>query len=480
MRIEALQDGPIAAFLADHSAKPNGTDKAADRPPLDFEPAWYEDVEPGIGSWLLKGILPKSGIGAIWGPPGSGKSFIALHLALLIALGADVLNARCNRSGVIYLAAEDPDGIRTRIAAWRQEHGSKQLPFLFVPAPVGFTAGNLTHVAALVDLAREQAAQFQERGAPVGLVIADTFARSLPGLDENSAPAMSDAIAKLSDLGRELNALVLIIHHAGKDASRGERGHSSLRAALDVSLEVVRDGDKRTLKLSKSKNAVDGLAWPFELKPVVLGVDQDGDDIVSCVAVIHDPTELAPKSSAAADLPALRKLPAQAEIVGRVIAAAIHEHGGLALEADVRPKGLSVLASEDNEHALKAAKQAWKRGVEKLIAERLLAREGGVLTMGTLAVARFMPMAVVSPSMDKRLAVLRNLILTAWQAGGCVRLESVPWVGRDAIGKPTSEIQAALAKGILDLEAAGDIEPDGEGFRILTPGLCPPEEAPSA
>ncbi len=481
MSVEPLKDGLVADFLAAHAARSNGADKTADRTPPAFEPTWFEAIEPGEASWILKGILPKAGLGAIWGPPGSGKSFAALHLALCIAQGVDVLGARCSRGGVLYLAAEDPDGIRTRIAAWRKEHGADPLPFLFVPAPVGFDANEEDHVTALVNLAREQAAAFEERGAPLALIIADTFARSLPGLDENSAPEMSDAIAALSDLGRELDALVLIVHHAGKDASRGERGHSSLRAALDVSLEVVRQVDppSRTLRLSKSKNAADGTAWGLELKPVALGVDQDGDELTSCVAVFLEQTEAAPKSRAAVDVPVFKKLPAQTEIVGRVIAAAIHEHGGLVLEADVRPKGLAVLTSADNDHAEKAAKQAWKRGVDNLIAARLLSRESGLLTMGNLGVGRFVPTPGGSPSTEKRMAVLRTLIRTRWQAGGCVRHDGVPWVSRDGIGNPASEIFAALSKGLLDLEAAGDIEPEGDGFRILTPGLCPQEEGAS-
>ncbi|WP_213269134.1 hypothetical protein [Hyphomonas sp.] len=103
--------------------------------------------------------------------------------------------------------------------------------------------------------------------------------------------------------------MVLIVHHAGKDASRGERGHSSLRAALDVSLEVARNGQQssRELKLSKSKNSTDGATWPFELQTIILGTDEDGDEITSCIAVIKEQADVVPKNWPSEDIPALRK-----------------------------------------------------------------------------------------------------------------------------------------------------------------------------
>jgi hypothetical protein len=482
MGVEPLENGPISHLLKELGDETNRAYQLPDRKPRpNFEAAWFEDVEPLKAAWILKNILPRNGIGAIWGPPGSGKSFLALHLALSIARGSDVLGARCNRGGVLYLAAEDPDGIRLRIAAWRQEHGAEPTPFLFVPVPVGFTAGDPNHVAALVDLAKEQTAGFESRGAPLALIITDTFARSLPGLDENSAPEMSSAIAALTDLAHELNALVLIVHHAGKDSSRGERGHSSLRAALDVSLEVVRNDkmEARALKLSKSKNATDGTTWPFELKSVVLGTDDDGDRITSCVAMIHELIETAPKSRPAANTPVLKKLPPQTEIVGRIIASALHEYGGLALEADVFPKGLAVLRDDSNEHAEKSAKVAWKRAIEKLNAERFLVREDGVLAPGELGLERFASTSVSLPSQEKRMAFLRTLLRLAWQAGGSIRHHGVPWVSRDVLCNPGSEIHSARANGVDDLEAAGDIEADGEGFRMLTTGFCPEEGEPA-
>jgi hypothetical protein len=51
---------------------------------------------------------------------------------------------------------------------------------------------------------------------------------------------------------------VLVLHHFGKDQSRGGRGWSGLRAALDFELEIdVADDDLRTMRVTKSRDGSD-------------------------------------------------------------------------------------------------------------------------------------------------------------------------------------------------------------------------------
>jgi hypothetical protein len=74
-----------------------------------------------------------------------------------------------------------------------------------------------------------------------------------------------------------------VVHHTGKDASKGLRGHSSLHAALDTAIEVRRDGDNREWLIAKSKDGEDGGVHAFKLEVVELGSDEDGDPITSCI-----------------------------------------------------------------------------------------------------------------------------------------------------------------------------------------------------
>jgi hypothetical protein len=80
-------------------------------------------------------------------------------------------------------------------------------------------------------------------------------------------------------------ALVLLIHHSGKDATKGARGWSGVRAACDAELEVVRSEAGRALRLTKNKDGEDGLEWGFDLEVVQIGVDEDLEPITSCVVI---------------------------------------------------------------------------------------------------------------------------------------------------------------------------------------------------
>jgi putative DNA primase/helicase len=73
------------------------------------------------------------------------------------------------------------------------------------------------------------------------------------------------------------------VHHTGKDASKGMRGHSSLHAALDGAIEVKRDVQGRQWSAAKVKDGADDDAVRFKLSVVDLDFDQDGEPITSCV-----------------------------------------------------------------------------------------------------------------------------------------------------------------------------------------------------
>ncbi|MDO9235707.1 MAG: tyrosine-type recombinase/integrase [Aquabacterium sp.] len=77
--------------------------------------------------------------------------------------------------------------------------------------------------------------------------------------------------------------LVVLVHHTGKDTTKGLRGHSSLFAAMDAAIEVSNDGARRRWSVAKSKDAQDGDARTFKLAVVEMGTDEFGDLITSCV-----------------------------------------------------------------------------------------------------------------------------------------------------------------------------------------------------
>lgn len=223
--------------------------------------------------WRIKGVIPERGIAAIFGPSGSGKSFLVVDMAINIAKGADWFGYRAKSCPVVYVCLEGEAGLSVRLAAYRAKCSIPK-GIEFIDQPV-----NLLDTKDLRDLV--QAIKVNQMGE--GIVIIDTLNRAVPGMDENSSVDMGHAINACKLIQQGLGGLVFLVHHSGKDAAKGMRGHSSLHAALDAAIEVRRSGDDREWSVAKAKDGADGKAHPFMLEVVEMGQDEDGEPITSCV-----------------------------------------------------------------------------------------------------------------------------------------------------------------------------------------------------
>jgi hypothetical protein len=58
-----------------------------------------------------------------------------------------------------------------------------------------------------------------------------------------------------------------------------------LRAAVDTELEVKAEGDAQVLKVTKSRDGLTGTEYAYKREVVILGHDDDLDEITSCVAL---------------------------------------------------------------------------------------------------------------------------------------------------------------------------------------------------
>jgi len=223
--------------------------------------------------WRIHGLLPSTGLAAIYGKSGTGKSFLAFDMAAAIAQGEDWFGYRAKAAPVVYIALEGEAGFRLRAKAWELHHGRK-LPsgMRLVLQVFGLTSENDVNVLAPLL-------------PPGAVVIIDTLNRAAPGADENSSRDMGLILQAAKHLQDACKGLVVLIHHSGKDEARGMRGHSSLIAALDAAIEVSRSGDQRKWRLEKSKDGADGIGQAFTLSSKVVDIDEYGDDLESCVVM---------------------------------------------------------------------------------------------------------------------------------------------------------------------------------------------------
>jgi hypothetical protein len=221
-------------------------------------------------AWRVKGLLPQTGVAAIYGPSGSGKSFLAFDMALSLAMGTHWFQHRTVACEVTYVMLEGEGGLQKRLDAWELENKAQTPPtFAVIIAPFRLTA--LEDVDALASALPHR-----------GVAVIDTLNRAAPDVDENSSQDMGRVLQGVKELQRRTDGLVLLVHHSGKDLSRGIRGHSSLLAALDGAVEVEHAGEERSWKAVKVKDGEDGHRHPFRLTRHVLGLDGDGEEISSC------------------------------------------------------------------------------------------------------------------------------------------------------------------------------------------------------
>lgn len=226
--------------------------------------------------WLIDRHLPEEGLGFLYGDPGTGKSFLALDMALSIAYrlpdwhGDKIADAD---GAVIYIAGEGVHGFKARTKAWLTLHDGHGLAegeeprFRLVPTPVNLMSkDDVTKLIRSVhDVVRTRAI----------MIIVDTVSRSIPGAEENLQKDMSLFVEACGRLRAEFGCVVLGVHHAGKSGDM--RGSTVLRGAGDfvLKLESKRESNGPTpghrkgfLVCEKVKDGEDGWSDPYTFQVV--------------------------------------------------------------------------------------------------------------------------------------------------------------------------------------------------------------------
>lgn len=242
----------------------------------------FEDVEPSLNANdFVERLLVVGAMSVIYGASNCGKTFFALDLSLHIAEGRSWFGREIAQGPVLYLALEGSHGIRNRIAAYQTAKGLEdaRLPFFLVTQPLSLLdpAGDL---AAIIKTAEQIA---DAAGAPISLIVIDTLSRAMAGGNENAPEDMTALVATGDHLRKATGAHVMWIHHSGKDAANGARGHSSLRAATDTEIEVISDDNGRRAEVRKQRDLDGGDVIRFELESVELGTNHRGKPVTSCV-----------------------------------------------------------------------------------------------------------------------------------------------------------------------------------------------------
>jgi archaellum biogenesis ATPase FlaH len=259
-----------------------------------------EFVKRQKASWIVKGLVPNATLGVIYGASGSGKSFFVLDLMAAVARAVTAKqieealeqgkelkhnvwrNLKLLGASICWVAAEGQEDMRKRVQAYCM-HASidpKDLPMEFIDEAPNFLEA--PDVKAVIK-------QMRAKGR-FDIVVIDTLAQVMAGGNENSGEDMGKVLAYCREITRLTGAMVILIHHSGKDESRGARGWSGLRAAADFEFEIIRADEDRVATVTKMKGGADGGEYGFRLKSITVGKDDDGDEETTCVVVATDST----------------------------------------------------------------------------------------------------------------------------------------------------------------------------------------------
>lgn len=230
--------------------------------------------------WLVKNLLARDSLALVYGQSSVGKTFVVIDIALAVARATgEWFGRKAKSGGVFYIAGEGARGLVNRMKAYCQHHGVDP-----EEVQASFYAGALN----LLDENAAEIAMETVRLLKPSLVIIDTLATTMIGGDESSAKDMTSYLASAKMLRRASKACVLIVHHSGKDESRGARGSSSLRAAVDTEIAITQNGDVRIMKITKQRDGIAGVEFGYQLQAVDLGMDEDLESITSCVVTPAD------------------------------------------------------------------------------------------------------------------------------------------------------------------------------------------------
>lgn len=341
-----MDQGPAAA------AKPRFVPIALDDVVITAEPAH-----------LVDGILPARGLANIIGEPKCGKSFFTSDMLCTVAQGALYAGRATLQGAVVYLTGEGVSGFKRRLVAMRQHRGieGQGVPFFMIEnvPDLGSEATDLPQLLAELDA-------FVAERCPDGprAIVLDTLARCMGEGDENSARDMGRFVNRCGAIERHFGCVVVVVHHVGKDPTRGGRGSNALNGAADVTIRVQKGEAFSTVTVDEMKDGREGQEWRFRLQSYDLSATiPDGcghpceavENSTCVVEILSEPGRAQPRAT--------KNIAAPSGVVGdllKIIRSAIEGAGTSSADSAAVPHGVRATSRDDLKRYLQTA--AWQDG----------------------------------------------------------------------------------------------------------------------
>jgi RecA-family ATPase len=199
-------------------------------------------AEPPDREWVFKRLLPKKIVAALIAAGGTGKSFMAIHMAVASASGGMFLDEFISEKPikVVFISGEDDQNelnrrLRSAIKNFSNSYKDlvkQNLSFIDFSSSFELFTNKLSYgETSITETPAKLIKLIQDKlGDEVGLIIIDPVSRFRGG-EENSAPDTTRFVQTIQLLSEQLNSTVLLVHHVNKNAKVNGTGQNNARGS---------------------------------------------------------------------------------------------------------------------------------------------------------------------------------------------------------------------------------------------------------
>ena len=206
--------------------------------------------------WAIPGLLFRQSLVMLYGPSGSGKSFMAMDLTGSVLTGRDWQGKQHDFTGpVLYFAGEGQRGVLTRMVGWCEFHGLNPMDVLadfhLYPTTVALH-DSVTWGPAAVEMVRD---------VQPALIIIDTLAAFTPGASDSDDKTMGQFVDTCNQMGAVCDSVVGFTHHTNK-GQKEYRGSTVLYGSADTVLALSGSTDAYgVMTMEKQKDSEPAEPW---------------------------------------------------------------------------------------------------------------------------------------------------------------------------------------------------------------------------
>jgi hypothetical protein len=198
-------------------------------------------------SWFVEDFVQEGALSLLYGPPGAGKSLLALELATAVSLGGRFVGRQAEQGSSLYLWSEGRGGFRSRLMALMERRYLEDWPhnLRLVTSGPTLRGDPRTGTPTPGQLGLAEVVEAYN----VKFLVVDTLINHFGGGSENNQEDMANFTRYL----QELPCAVLVIHHSPVSTTDRPRGSSVLWGACDTVLRMTQNQETKIITLSCKK-----------------------------------------------------------------------------------------------------------------------------------------------------------------------------------------------------------------------------------